>query len=218
MDAVDALLARIDAVLATDGPSVHPVPMTDTRHDTPVLHDAAGPCEPDRDYHRRLPGREESCRCGAIVSGRWAEPIDTSPGPSIRPPCTPFCQRCAAGDRQHAHQALLARLSAGEASDGYHTHNELYEYRLVLHAHAVRAWLALGYPVWKSWHHSDGEKCFGGGWFIVVAQLPTGQVSNHYQAEHWDLFAVTARSRPPEYDGHTPAEALQRMRDALGQL
>lgn len=33
----------------------------------------------------------------------------------------------------------------------------------------------------KSWRHHDGEKCFGGGWFIVTTRLPTGQVSNHYQ-------------------------------------
>jgi hypothetical protein len=29
-------------------------------------------------------------------------------------------------------------------------------------------------------NHSDGTQCFNGQWFIVVAQLPTGQISNHY--------------------------------------
>ena len=59
--------------------------------------------------------------------------------------------------------------------------------------------------------HSDGELAFGGGWFIVVATLPTGQISNHYQAEHWEQFQVPEVDLPPEYDGHTPAEALDRL-------
>ena len=110
---------------------------------------------------------------------------------------------------------LVSDLDAGEASDGYHTHNELYEYRLLYNAHAAHGWHAAGIPVVKSWHHSDGEQCFGGGWFIVTATLPTGQVSNHYKAEHWDLFQVPAVDLPPEYDGHTPAVAAERLRASL---
>ena len=110
---------------------------------------------------------------------------------------------------------LVSDLDAGEASDGYHTHNELYEYRLLYNAHAAHGWHAAGIPVVKSWHHSDGEQCFGGGWFVVTATLPTGQVSNHYKAEHWDLFQVPAVDLPPEYDGHTPAVAAERLRASL---
>lgn len=109
----------------------------------------------------------------------------------------------------------LEALEAGEVSDGYHTHRELYEYRMLYNAHAVRGWLAAGIPVVKSWKHSDGEPCFGGGWFVVVATLPTGQVSNHYAAEHWHLFDVPEVDLPPEYDGHTPADAAERLRAAL---
>jgi hypothetical protein len=112
-------------------------------------------------------------------------------------------------------EALREQLARGEASDGYHTHRELYEYRMLYNAHAARGWLASGYPVVKSWRHSDGERCFGGGWFIVVASLPTGQVSNHYSEEHWSLFDVPEVARPPEYDGHTPADAAERLRCAL---
>lgn len=100
----------------------------------------------------------------------------------------------------------------GQTSDGYHTFDELYEYRMLYNAHAARGWLAAGIPVVKSRFHSDGEPCFGGGWFIVTATLPTGQVSNHYREEHWDLFAVPAVDLPPEYDGHTPADAAKRLR------
>ena len=101
---------------------------------------------------------------------------------------------------------------AGDVSDGYHTFRELYEYRMLYNA----AWLNLSvqhneFPVVKSWRHSDGELCFGGGWFVVVATLPTGQVSNHYKAEHWDKFVVP-EGEPPAYDGHTPADAADRLR------
>lgn len=104
----------------------------------------------------------------------------------------------------------------GDTSDGYHTFDELYTYRMLYNAHAARGWLAAGIPVVKSWRHSDGELCFGGGWFIVTAELPTGQVSNHYEARHWALFKVPEVERAPEWDGHTPGEAAQRLRDALG--
>lgn len=99
--------------------------------------------------------------------------------------------------------------------DEHHTMAEVYDYRMLYNAHAAAGWWALGIPVVKSWHHSDGEPCFGGGWFIVTATLPTGQVSNHYRAEFWDLFAVPGVDLPPEYDGHTPQVAADRLRAAL---
>ncbi|WP_066586272.1 WDGH domain-containing protein [Cellulomonas timonensis] len=105
--------------------------------------------------------------------------------------------------------------ATGATSDGYHTFDELYDYRMLYNAHAARGWLAAGIPVVKSWRHSDGEPCFGGGWFIVTATLPTGQVSNHYKAESWDLFSVPEVELPPEYDGHTPADASDRLRTHL---
>lgn len=99
----------------------------------------------------------------------------------------------------------------GDVSDGHHTFNELYQYRMLYNVHAALGWLAAGIPVSKSWRHSDGELCFGGGWFVVVAQLPTGQVSNHYTVEHWDLFDIPQVDLSPEYDGHTPKIAADRL-------
>ena len=79
--------------------------------------------------------------------------------------------------------ALEARKVTGDTSDGYHTFNELYDYRRVYNAALFNEWASQGkYDVHKSWKHSDGKDCFGGGWFIVVAELPTGQASNHYEA------------------------------------
>ena len=110
---------------------------------------------------------------------------------------------------------LTDKLKSGEASDGHHTHNELYEYRTLYHAHAALAWAMDGVEVTKSWRHADGGLCFGGGWFIVTAQLPTGQVSNHYPERDWPLFDVPEVERPAGWDGHTPQEAATRLRDAL---
>ncbi|GAA2096275.1 hypothetical protein GCM10009801_65710 [Streptomyces albiaxialis] len=105
----------------------------------------------------------------------------------------------------------------GSISDGFHTFEELYEFRRLYHAYAVRAWLAAGYPVVRSWRHHDGEPCFGGGWFIVVAQLPTGQVSNHYRAESWSLFAdVPEVETAPVWDGHSAGDVTRRLRALLG--
>ena len=112
---------------------------------------------------------------------------------------------------------LVAKLESGDASDGHHTHNELYTYRTLYHAHAARAWVLDGVEVTKSWRHADGELCFGGGWFIVTAQLPTGQVSNHYPERDWELFDVPEVDKPAPWDGHTPQDAAERLRSALAR-
>lgn len=52
-------------------------------------------------------------------------------------------------------------------------------------------------------------------WFIVMAILPTGQVSNHYESKYWDLFDVPERETAFEYDGHTPNEAADRLEKYL---
>jgi hypothetical protein len=99
--------------------------------------------------------------------------------------------------------------------DEYHTMEELYEYRMLYNAAFANA-LHEGGDVAgravKSMWHSDGERCFGGGWFIVSMDLPTGQVSNHYELKHWGLFRIPEVSMAPEWDGHTPAEAADRLR------
>ena len=111
--------------------------------------------------------------------------------------------------------AVIAERDEARANprDEYHTMSELYEYRMLYNALAANA---MPDRAVKSWRHSDGEECFGGGWFVVYLNLPTGQVSNHYRAEHWGLFRVPEVDRAPEWDGHTPHVAAERLRDALG--
>jgi hypothetical protein len=105
-------------------------------------------------------------------------------------------------------------FEVGNLSDGYHTYRELYEFRKVYNAALFNEWAHHGkYQVHRSFKHHDGEECFGGGWFIVVAQLPGGQISNHYKMEDWDLFRIpdylTALF---PYDGHDGGDVLERLK------
>ena len=101
----------------------------------------------------------------------------------------------------------------GNTSDGYHTFNELYEFRKAYNVALFNEWASGGKcSVHKSWRHHDGELCFGGGWFIVVAVLPQGQISNHYEAKDWNLFAIPEVERALfEFDGHTGNDVIERL-------
>lgn len=100
-------------------------------------------------------------------------------------------------------------------SDGYHTFKELYEYRLLYNAAFFNQLLDTDIVVFKSKKDYEGKDCFGGGWFVVMAYLPTGQISNHYEMKDWDLFKIPQFVTADEWDGHTPAEAAKRLRDYL---
>lgn len=104
----------------------------------------------------------------------------------------------------------------GNYSDGYHTFNELYEFRKIYNAALFNEWAKFDIPMYnvhKSIRHNDGEYCFGGEWFIVVALLPSGQISNHYKMEDWDLFKVPAKDKALfEFDGHTSTDVINRLK------
>lgn len=103
---------------------------------------------------------------------------------------------------------------SGDTSDGFHTFDELYEFRMVYNAALFNEWAKMDkYNVHKSIRHYDGEECFGGGWFIVIANLPTGQISNHYKIEHWDLFQIPSFNKAQcEFDGHTSEDVIKRLK------
>ncbi len=99
-------------------------------------------------------------------------------------------------------------------SDGYHTFKELYQFRKLYNAALFNEWAKepLKYGVNKSWRHHDGELCFGGGWFVVQAMLPTGQITNHYEAKDWDLFKIPeSYTAQFEYDNHTSNDVCDRL-------
>lgn len=108
---------------------------------------------------------------------------------------------------------MICRQVDGKTSDGYHTFDELYRFRLLYNAALFNEWArTTSIETVRSWHHFEGDLCFGGGWFVVMANLPTGQISNHYPAEAWDLFHhVDAQERAWEWDGHTAADVADRL-------
>ena len=105
----------------------------------------------------------------------------------------------------------------GEISDGYHTFNELYEYRLLYNASMFNELAKQNlYDVHKSRLHSDGTVPFDNpDYFIVVAELPTGQISNHYKMKDWDLFDIPVKDKANKYDGHSPKDVAERLRKFL---
>lgn len=110
------------------------------------------------------------------------------------------------------YEAAKQDAKSGKLSDGYHTFSELYDYRMIYNALIVNSYAKQGlYNCHKSKRHSTKEECFGGGWFVVMMTLPTGQVSNHYEMKYWDLFHCEEREFADEWDGHTPQQAFERM-------
>ena len=103
----------------------------------------------------------------------------------------------------------------GNTSDGYHTFNELYEFRMLYNAALFNEWAKQDkYEVHKSWRHNSGEWCFGKKkkYFIVCAMTPFGLISNHYSAENWDIFKVPEYDVPLfQYDGHTSQDVANRL-------
>lgn len=143
---------------------------------------------------------------GQAMVTEWYRRADTTPA-------SPEGHVSALLDAAVAAGAL--RLIDGKASDGYHTFDDLYRHRMLLTA-ALFNRLYQGvdhaeFGLHKSLLHHDGEIPFGGGWFIVMAQLPTGQISYHYPLEHWDLFDIPSQPAADAWDGHNADEAANRL-------
>lgn len=110
-------------------------------------------------------------------------------------------------ETQDAHAVDAEPIITGETSDGYHTFNELYHHRAVLFSVIVKA-----FPerAWKARQHHDGTMY--SGMFIVGIDTPEGQASYHYDIDpYWDMFECRELERAPEWDGHTPAQAIERI-------
>lgn len=108
---------------------------------------------------------------------------------------------------EQAIEATLGPRITGETSDGYHTFNELYHHRAVLFSVIVRDHNELA---WKSKAHHDGSMY--DGMFIVGIETPEGQATYHCDIDpYWDMFDCKELSRAPEWDGHTPDDAIERI-------
>jgi hypothetical protein len=130
-------------------------------------------------------------------------------------------------------QILIDELPHDEKtllSDGYHSFNELYEIRKAYNAALFNEWakqtiknpdfgkkgeppFIYKYNVHKSLKHNDDSLCFGGGWFIVCAKLPSGQISNHYPIKDWELFNIPIEEKAKfAFDGHDTNDVIQRLK------
>ena len=95
----------------------------------------------------------------------------------------------------------------GNTSDGYHTFNELYHHRAVLFSVICNSHPQCS---WKAKKHHDGSMY--DGMFIVGINTSEGQATYHYDIEpYWEMFKIPEIEYAPEWDGHTPDEAIRRI-------
>lgn len=106
-------------------------------------------------------------------------------------------------------------------SDGYHTFGELYEHRIV-NFMTLCYWVYARCSdrgndpeIWRSKAHSDGS--VWDGWFILGINKRKGeQITYHLPMSKWDecdRFYPETLDRAPEWDGHTSADVLERLKN-----
>lgn len=108
-----------------------------------------------------------------------------------------------------------------QVSDGYHTMDELYEHRIALwiaYCKLTYDWIdaegvrAENMP-WRSKLHDDGSEFEG--WFVLGIGKEKGKIMTYHLPNiKWDevSFAETLE-RAPEWDGHTSADVLERLKN-----
>ena len=96
----------------------------------------------------------------------------------------------------------------GSTSDGYHTFDELYEHR-----HTLFLLVCTKYAGWKSKLHDDGTMF--DGWFIAGVDTREGAATYHLPMSWWNSYRVRELQKAPPWDGHTPAETLNRLLSLL---
>ena len=101
----------------------------------------------------------------------------------------------------------VPEIGIGNLSDGYHTFNELYHHRAILFSVICNS---MPDKAWKSKLHDTGDMFEN--MFIVGIETPNGQATYHYDIEpYWDMFKVKELEKAPKWDGHTPADAINRI-------
>jgi hypothetical protein len=97
----------------------------------------------------------------------------------------------------------------GNASDGFHTFNELYDHRSALFLALMKSNRDMS---WFSLKHGDGTELEG--WFIAGIRLDTGDVTYHMS----NRFLSAARGTGAlemelgcAWDGHTSNDVIHRL-------
>ncbi len=105
------------------------------------------------------------------------------------------------------------QIVGNDISDGFHTFDELYDHRITLFIALCRVvWSFTAVPVWRSRLHSDGSSF--DGWFVLGMNRESGkQITYHLPESRWDECDFAKElDRAPEWDGHAPADVLERLK------
>lgn len=118
------------------------------------------------------------------------------------------------------------KFEVGKIFDGYHTFDELYDHRCILHINlclylhllnkGTIVYTSGGSPkshqVWRSRAHSDGS--VWEDWFLLgIDKEPGKQITYHLPMKYWfnTMWAETL-DKAPEWDGHTSEQVLERLK------
>lgn len=124
-------------------------------------------------------------------------------------------------DYETGNHVAIAEGDDVVVSDGYHTMDDLYDHRIRLYIQLCKT-LTRTDPkmlelddkeVWRSKSHADGTMFEG--WFIMgIGKAPGHQITYHLPMGYWnECFFAQDLEKAPEWDGHTPGEVLQRLKD-----
>jgi hypothetical protein len=106
------------------------------------------------------------------------------------------------------------KLDTNKISDGYHTYEELYDHRIVNYIALCRfVDRYSGEIVWRSKVHSDGS--VWNGWFLLgIGKEHGSQITYHLPISEWsNTEFATEYDEAPDFDGHTPDDVLERIRN-----
>lgn len=100
-----------------------------------------------------------------------------------------------------------------EISDGYHTFTQLYNHRITIYIALCKQLFFKDLIIWRSKVHSDGSTWKG--WFILGINKHKGkQITYHLPIERWhETDFASECPKAPEYDGHTPEDVLERLKN-----
>ncbi len=123
------------------------------------------------------------------------------------------------GDQPENKTLVVIGEKTMEAQDGYHTFGELYEHRITLFIALAKKLYEIGTEpyvdgsIWRSKLHHDGT-CFE-GWFILGIRTDKGkQITYHLPMSKWEeTNFAQERGNAPEWDGHTPNDVLERIKN-----
>lgn len=95
-----------------------------------------------------------------------------------------------------------------EASDSYHSFDELYAHRIMLFLVLMNQNKAIA---WKSRKNKEGD--VWEGWFVGGLELSTGQITYHIPDEFWDVLNGVEEKERSIWDGHVSNDVISRLKE-----